>query len=230
MAKSGAQQIPLDLAGRSALGREDFLIGRSNREAVEWIDRWPEWPAPLLVISGPAASGKSHLAAVWRDQNGARMVEPKMLESASAEEIFADGMPLVLDGLDLWIGSREAETTLFHLYNMFRESGGFFLATSRMAPAALEFALQDLASRFRAAPHAVIKSPDDTLLASVLIKLFSDRQLRVGNDVVNYILPRMERSFVAARDLVAKIDSLALAQKRAVSIPLAREALMMAGG
>lgn len=229
MMRKATQQIPLDFAGRSALGREDFLIGPGNADAVAWIDRWPDWPAPLLVISGPAASGKTHLAAVWRDHAGAEVIDPKMLVSYSAEQIAAAGERVVLDGLDLWIGTPEAETTLFHLYNIFKEEGRSFLVTSRMSPSASDFAIADLASRFRAAPNVTIRSPDDTLLASVLIKLFSDRQLQVGNDVVKYILPRMERSFSAARDLVARIDALALSQKRAVSIPLARDALMMAG-
>ncbi len=220
-----ARQIPLDFSGRSALGREDFLIGPSNADAVAWIDRWPNWPAPLLIISGSAASGKSHLAAVWRDRSDAVMVEAELLLSESAEDIAARGERLVIDGLDLSIGSRVAETTLFHLYNIFKEEQRSFLVTTRLNVSAVDFVVADLASRFRAAPVASIRPPDDILLGSVLIKLFSDRQLVVGNDVVKYILPRMERSFDAARALVARIDALALAQKRGVSVPLAREAL-----
>lgn len=219
------EQIPLDLPGLSASGREDFLIGPSNADAVAWIDRWPEWPAPVLIISGPAASGKSHLAAVWRDKVGAEAIDPKMLVSRSAEQIASAGKALVLDGVDLWIGTREAEETLFHLYNIFKEEQRSFLVTTRMNFASADFVIPDLASRFRAAPVATIRGPDDMLLASILIKQFSDRQLVVGNEVIKYILPRMERSFQAVRDLVSKIDRLALSQKRSVSIPLVREAL-----
>jgi chromosomal replication initiation ATPase DnaA len=226
MPMRNAKQIPLDLAGRPALGREDFLIGPSNADAVAWIDRWPNWPAPLLIISGPAASGKSHLAAVWREKTEAAIVEPEALRFETAEEIAARGNTIVIDGLDLLIGMREAETTLFHLYNIFKEERRHFLVTTRLNISATDFVVADLASRMRAAPLATIRSPDDMLLGSVLIKLFSDRQLNVGNDVVKYILPRMERSFGAARELVARIDTLALAQKRAVSIPLARDALL----
>ena len=221
----GAQQIPLDFQGRTALGREDFLIGPGNQDAVNWIDRWPEWPAPTLIISGPAASGKSHLAAVWQEQSSAERIKPEMLLSYSAEQIAAAGESLLFDGLDLWIGTREAETTLFHLYNIFKEEGRSFLITSRMTPTESDFAIPDLASRFRAAPTAMIKAPDDMLLGSVLIKLFSDRQLAISNDVIKYILPRMERSFAAAEEIVALADKKALSQKRAVSIPLVRQVL-----
>jgi len=223
--KKSAQQIPLDLAMRPAFGREDFLIGPGNREAVDWVDRWPDWPAPLLIISGPAASGKSHMAAVWEEKTNAALVNPEMLLSHSAEDIAEKSEAIVLDGIDLWLGAREAETTLFHLYNIFKEEGRTFLVTSRMSPTAADFTIPDLASRFRAAPHAMMKSPDDILLGSVLIKLFSDRQLSVGNEVISYILPRMERSFSAVRDIVENADKMALAQKRGISVPLMRKVL-----
>ncbi len=221
-----AQQIPLNLSGRTALGREDFLIGPGNADAVAWIDRWPAWPAPLLVISGPAASGKSHLAAVWRELTKAEAIPPEMLISRSAEAIAAAGQSIVIDNVDLWIGTEEAETTLFHLYNIFKEEKRSFLVTSRMTPTQSDFVIPDLASRFRAAPTATIKPPDDMLLGSVLIKLFADRQLSISNDVIKYILPRMERSFVAARDIVELADKKALSQKRAISIPLIRDVFL----
>ncbi|MCC6597577.1 MAG: DNA replication protein [Alphaproteobacteria bacterium] len=220
-----ARQIPLDLEMRPALGREHFLIGPCNRDAVAWIDRWPDWPAPLLFLSAPPASGKSHLAAVWLQKAGAVSVRPEMLVSLNAEEIAAQGHNLVIDGIDPWIGAREAEITLFHLYNILKEEGRFLLVASRMCPAQSDFVIADLASRFRAAPQALIKPPDDTLLASVLIKLFSDRQLSVGNDVIRYILPRMERSFTAVRDLVENADRAAMAAKRGISVPLLRQVM-----
>ncbi|MAE52399.1 MAG: DNA replication protein [Micavibrio sp.] len=219
------EQIPFDLGHRSAHGLEDFLIGPENRDAVGWIDRWPDWPAPVLVINGPAASGKTHMAAVWRDKASASIVKPELLVERSADDIASMGDNLVIDGIDLWLGERDAEETLFHLYNMFKEGRRSFLVTSRIAPSHAEFAIPDLASRLRAAPVATIHPPDDTLLASILIKMFSDRQLNVNNDIVRYILPRMERSFAAARDIVAKADKKALAEKQKISIPLLRKVL-----
>lgn len=219
------QQIPLDLGSRQTLGRDDFQVGACNAAAVNLIDRWPEWPAPLMIISGPPASGKSHLAAVWREKSNAESIRPEMLLSRTAEQIAEAGRHLVLDGLDPWLGDRQAETTLFHLYNIFWSEKRSILATMRMTPAQTQFAVPDLASRVRAALSVPIQPPDDMLLASVLIKLFSDRQMAVTNDVVQYILPRMERSFDAARTIVDRADRLALSQKRGISVPLMREVL-----
>ena len=220
-----AEQIPFDLPTRPALAREDFLVGPENQDAAGWIDKWPDWPAPALILSGPAASGKTHLAAVWQDRSGAASIDGAELEALEAKALAARGACLLLDGVDPWIGDRAAETTLFHLYNMTKEKGGFLLLTMRSAPARLDFAVPDLASRLRAAPVAMIHPPEDSLLAAVLIKQFYDRQLHVGEEVIRYILPRMERSFAAARDLVMQADALALAEKRPISIPLIRRIL-----
>ncbi len=219
LALQKAEQIPLDLPHRAATGREDFLVGQCNQDAVAWLDRWPEWPAPMLVIQGPPASGKSHLAAVWRERTNAEFCKPETLDAS-----IINGH-VVLDGLDLWLGDRETETRIFHLYNLFKEEGGSFLVTMRMSPSEITFAVPDLASRFRAAPLVSIHTPDDDLLSSILIKMFHDRQLAVNADIIQYILPRMERSFAGARDVVEHVDRKALAQKRAISIPLVRKVL-----
>jgi chromosomal replication initiation ATPase DnaA len=219
------QQLPLDLAYRAAMGRDDFLVGKANQAAVSWLDLWPNWPAPALVINGPAGSGKSHLAAVWRDMSGAEIIHPEALLSKQAEQIAATGRAIILDGIDPWLGDAQAERTLFHLYNLFREEQRTMLITMRMSPSETDFAIADIASRLRAAPLASIQPPDDDLLAAVLIKLFHDRQLSVSEDLIRYILPRMERSFAAAGTIVQAADKLALSQKRGVSIPLIRQVL-----
>jgi len=220
------EQLTFDLGHRSALGREDFLIADSNRDAVSWIDLWPEWPAPALVLYGPAACGKTHLAAVWSAQAKATVINPEDLSTQSADILCARGTHFLIDPVDPWIGDRAAETTLFHLYNLAKENGRTMLLTMRVPPVRLSFAIPDLASRLRAAPGVAIHAPDEMLLGAVLVKMFADRQLQIGEDVLNYILPRMERSFAAARDLVEKADRQALAEKRPVSIPLIRHVLM----
>lgn len=223
---AAAKQLPLDLGHRPAYGREDFLIAPPNMDAVEWIDRWPDWPAPALVLYGPPASGKTHLAAVWRNKTKAVSIDTATLAERNADEIAAQGEHLVLDHIDPWFGDHAGEKTLFHLYNIMREDGRTMLLTMRMAPTHVSFAIADLASRLRAAPASAIQTPDDTLLAAILVKLFADRQLQIGHDVITYLLPRMERSFAAAHEIVEIADKLALSEKRPISVPLMRRVLL----
>lgn len=218
-----ASQIPLDLVHRPAQGREDFLIAPCNQDAVAWVDRFPDWPAPALILYGPASCGKTHLAAVWKEKTGAALIDSKTLGIEPADKLAAKGQHLVLDNIDPWFGDRKTETTMFHLYNIMKEEQRFLLMTSRLAPEHAVFEIPDLASRLRAAPVATIKQPDEDLLSAILVKLFADRQLHIGPDVLNYILPRMERSFAAIHNLVEAADRMALSEKRPVSVPLMRK-------
>ncbi len=220
-----AEQLLLDLGHRTALAREDFLVAPCNEDAVAWIDLWPEWPAPAMILHGPAACGKTHLAAVWQARSKAAWIAPAAPGACMAEDAAKTGGNLVIDQADRIIGTLESETELFHLYNIFREEGRSMLVTMRKAPVRQEFVLRDLASRLRAAPAAGILAPDDGLLAAVLVKMFSDRQLKISSEVLEYSLSRIERSFEAARLLVEKVDKAAMRQKRPVTVPLMREVI-----
>lgn len=209
------QQLPFDLGHRTAFARDDFWISQSNQDAVAWIDKYPDWPAPLLVIYGPRACGKTHLLKVWQNETGA----------APYDAAAIDNLPraVTVDGIDRLLGDVAREEALLHLYNIQKERGGHILAAAETAPGAWRFKLRDLGSRLLAAPAVSVGSPDDALMAVVLTKLFSDRQIFVPQEVVQFLLPRLERSFAAMRDIVDAIDRKALAEKRAITIPLVRE-------
>ena len=117
------------------------------------------------------------------------------------------------------------QEAMFHLYNLYRNQGGNILFTARQAPARLPVTLPDLRSRLSIVPAIEISEPDDELLSALIIKLFMDRQITVSLDIVNYILVNMERSFAYAHKLVAEIDNISLAYKRAVSIAIVKEAI-----
>lgn len=223
MSNQPSQQIPLDLGHRTAMGREDFLIAPNNQDAVAWIDHWPEWPAPVVILYGPIASGKSHLVAVWKEKAQAAYVDAAQLNDSTVRDIAQQARHLIIEDADNLIGKVEREKGLFHLYNLFKEEKRTLLITLQEPPIRRSFAVPDLASRLRAAPAVAIREPDDVLLGAILVKLFNDRQLRVGQEVISYIVSHMERSFEAARKIVEKADHKALTEKRAITVPLVRE-------
>ncbi len=219
------QQLVLDLPHRQALGVEDFLVSSSNEAAVELIDRWPKWPHPACVVSGPEGSGKSHLANVWRLRSGADVIGASDLTDGFTAAL-SEQSSVVVEDLERGIGDEQA---LFHLLNRARESKLSVLFTTREAPGDLKVAIPDLRSRLRALPVVALNAPDEALLKSVLVKLFSDRQLSVEPAVIDYLSLRMERSMRAAAEVVAAVDRLALAMHRKVTRPLAAEALAVLG-
>jgi chromosomal replication initiation ATPase DnaA len=138
---------------------------------------------------------------------------------------------LYFDGADAIAGNSRRERIALHVYNLIAERGGHILYSARTPPARWQLGLADLRSRLNALPVAAIAPPDDAVLGAVLLKLFADRQLSVGVDVVQFAVTRMERSFEAAESLVAAVDRVALASQRRVTVPLLREVLPgLAGG
>jgi chromosomal replication initiation ATPase DnaA len=203
---------------------EDFLVSESNAEAVALVDRWPDWPVGAAAIVGPAGSGKSHLANVWRAKTGAELVEAADVRLDRVPALAATGR-LVLENVQAGCD----EQALFHLLNLVREQRLALLVTAAADPGDLAIVLPDLCSRLKAVPLARILPPDDSLLRAVLVKLFADRQVSVEPAVIDYLMMRMERSMAAARAVVGEIDRLALVLKRPVTRPVAATALESLG-
>lgn len=216
-----ARQLPLSLEQPAAMNRADFLTGPANRQAIELIDGWPAWPAPVVLLRGPVGSGKTHLVEIWREASGGAVVEAAALGDADAVALVTAGA-VAVENLDAGPFDEEA---LFHLLNLAAERKVPVLLTSRAPAAALPIALPDLASRLRAARPVTLGEPDDELLRRVMVKLFADRQLSVESAVVDYIALRMERSLQGANAIVAELDRAALAGKVPVTRKLAAGAL-----
>jgi chromosomal replication initiation ATPase DnaA len=213
-------QLTFDLGHRPALGRTDFLVAPCNAEAIGWIDRWPHWPGPGLALYGAAGSGKTHLSHVFAARAGAIRIEPARLKTERVPALVGDAAAAIVDDAD-----RAAAKPLLHLYNVLTERRGHLLLVARRPPARWRIALPDLRSRLRAAPAIAVAPPDEALIAAVLVKLFADRQLAIGEDVVAYLALHLERSFAAAQQAVAALDAAALAEQRRITVPLVKRVL-----
>lgn len=213
------RQLALALDHAERLSREDFLPGPPNEAALATIESWPDWAARVLAIAGPEGSGKSHLAAIWANNAGARILSARALQTATLPEALATGA-LVLEDC---AGATVDERALFHLFNLVREQDAFLLMTGRSAPGLWGVSLPDLASRLRAVPVVPVAAPDDALLRAVMVKLFADRQLAVDENLVGYLLTRVRRSFAALQETVRILDREALQRKRPVNRALAAE-------
>lgn len=213
------RQLVLALDHAESFAREDFLAGPSNAAALALIERWPDWPDRVMALIGPEGAGKTHLASIWAQGSGARVLAAKLLPDIDLPAAFATGALVVEDlafaGLD--------ERALFHLINFAREQAAFVLITSRSPLSTFPVAIRDLASRLRAVPVVVLAPPDDTLLRALIVKLAADRQLSIDEALVNYLANRIERSFVAVRAAVTRLDEEAMRQHRPVTRALAAE-------
>ncbi len=207
-----------------SLHEEDFLVADDNREAYAWLERWPHWPSSVLVVHGPPGCGKTHLLHVFLARTAGLPLTLSDLENGQIVERLDAAATWALDDAERHLGPTHQEA-LLHAYNRICETKRHLLLTAREPPSRWPVGLADLGSRLKATPAAGIRSPGDPLIRAVLVKLFADRQLQVDDSVLTYVLSHMERTFDAARSIVARIDETALHGHRRITIALVREVL-----
>ena len=222
---NGSQQLIFPFENRVAQGVEDFLVAPGNRHAVDWIDRWPDWPFTALVVAGPPGCGKTHLAALWRSRSGAASIDLSQTGIEQAAALTAGGGPILIEDCDRALDDLGTERTLLQLYNLAKAAGGSLLLTACQVPSAWRLELPDLKSRLNSAMVVTIDPPDDALLRSIAIKLFADRQVTVGEEVVAFLLNRGERSVTGVAQAVDLLDRASITLKRPITVPMAREVL-----
>lgn len=222
-------QLPFEFSHPSYMSKDDFIVAPCNSEAFAMVEAWPNWSSFATCLYGPQGCGKTHLTNIWADNIAIKTNFPYPIPQIRASrvdfdiplQLFAKHRCLIVENLSDDINME----AMFHLYNLYRNEGGFLLFTSENAPARMDFSLPDLQSRLNSVAAIAISEPDDELLSALIIKLFMDRQVVISLEVVNYMLVNMQRSFAYAHKLVAEIDNISMAAKRAVSVSMVKEAI-----
>lgn len=221
------KQLTLSFSSSSSYDMDDFMVSECNEEVVAWFEKYPDWPASALVVYGKSGSGKTHLAHVFaygEFGEECTIINGKDFSMENAEnlpELIGEAKCIVVDDAD----ACNEEAALFHLYNYIKETKRHVLLTAKNHPSKWDIKLADLRSRMLAALSVGIGEPDDAQMAAVIVKLFSDRQIRIDQEVVFYLISRMERSFAEACRIVKEADELSLSEKRRITIPLIKQLL-----
>lgn len=220
-----SRQLTLDLTTPPAHARGDFLEAPANAGALAMLDAPQHWPQGRMLLIGPEGSGKSHMAAFWAAENGARRVAAASLRPDAADLLAVEGGALVVEDADHAGFAAGAEQALFHLWNLCAPRDCLLLLTARVPPRDWGLVLPDLRSRMEAMPLVRLGPPDEALLAAVLVKLFADRQLAVPAGLIDWLVLRMDRDLGLARRLVAAMDRAAMAEKGPVTRRIAADLL-----
>ena len=195
-------QIALPLNWPMADGEEDFLVSEANRVAFEHLKRWSTWPVMATLLTGPRKSGRSLLGRIFVRKTGGRL-----FDEAEAHD----------------------EEALFHAWNEAQASRKPLLIIADAAPPLWQVSLPDLRSRLAASPHLEIADPDDSLLGDLIVKLLGDRGIATPPDLADYLVPRIERSYLTVQQVVDLLDKVLLSHHRRMTVAMARKALADAG-
>ncbi|HEX8533891.1 MAG TPA: DnaA/Hda family protein [Allosphingosinicella sp.] len=195
-------QIALPLDWPVADRDEDFIVSRANQAAFDHFKRWSLWPVMATLLTGPRKSGRSLLGRIVARKTGGRLFD-------NAED--------------------HEEEALFHAWNDAQERRRPLILVADAAPPAWKVVLPDLRSRLAATPHVEIEQPDDALLGDLIVTLLGQRGVVTPPEVTEFIVPRIERSYVAVLQVVEALDRAMLSRHRRMTVPMARTALADAG-
>ena len=205
-------QLIFDLPTSENYNPQDYFVSSSNNNAAKLIKIFPEWHNNGIVIFGPAKSGKTHIAHIWKSMANANLYDFK--SNFDINKININGN-CIFDNFDCI--TEKDEKSLFQIYNDIIKNKKFILILSGNDNFSVK--LRDLKSRIEALNSAILNNPDDKLIHAIVLKFFHDNQIIVAPDVINCILNRISRNFNEIQIFLNKLNDLSIKHKSKISIP-----------
>ena len=213
-------QLLLDFDIKKTFNDHDFYVTESNYFAFNLIDKWPKWEKKILNISGEKFSGKTHLANIFKSKSSALFLTENKINDEVLKKIKLYESTII-DGLTNNID----ENLIFSILNLVDQDSKFLLIISEIPMGEIKFRLPDLVSRSKNLLHANIKPPDDELIFAIILKNFSDRQIKLEKKIIEFIIKRIERSYGKISEFIYKIDELSLKKKKPINLKTIKEIL-----
>ena len=199
---------------------DDFFVSKSNFFAFQLIKKWPRWEKNILNIHGEKFCGKTHLANIFYNKNKGI----KIYENQINNEIFKKLKlyeNIIIDDFK----NETDEKLLYSLFNLVDSDNKFLLVNSTNPINEIEFNLKDLRSRSKNCLFAKIDNPDDELMFAIILKNFSDRQIKIDKKLIEFIIKRIDRSYGKIGEFIYKIDELSLRKKKPIDFKTIKEIL-----
>jgi hypothetical protein len=195
-------QFALPLDWPAGAKESDYLVSPANRPLIRHFDHWSLWPVMATILVGPRKSGRSLLGRIFAAKTGGELIDD--VEQADEEAVF-------------------------HAWNRAQERRRPLIVIADRPPPLWAPALPDLRSRMAATPVVRIEEPDDDLAAQLIEKLCHDRGLAAPPELIRYLVPRIERSYMGVHRVIEALDELAYQKRQRLTVPLARHALLALG-
>ncbi|GAB4300027.1 MAG: DnaA/Hda family protein [Desulfuromonadia bacterium] len=230
-------QLVFDFPIHEEMTFDTFVVCEGNRHAVTFLHQILEGNSPetSLYIHGPSGSGKSHLlAATARLLGGAPLFSFREGDGASSTVVrsslqrrFSHAPALLLDDFHLIPPDPAIHRVVWQLYNDYHTTRKPIVIAASTPPKDLSPIDDHLSSRLLWGLVARVDVSDDRSRRMIMKKLAADRNVVLPLDVIEYLLTRLPRSIPNLRAALDRIVRHAVATKRRITVPLAREALDM---
>ena len=217
---SELNQLHLAFDYKTNFNEHDFYLSKSNSNAFNLINRWPDWDKKILNISGEKFSGKSHLANIFKLKSKAFLIKGNEIDNSIFKSIKLHES-IIIDDFE----ECKEEEILYSIFNLIDQDSKYLLINSLKPINEIKYRLPDLTSRSKNCLYAVIENPDDELLFAIILKNFSDRQIKIEKKIINYIISRIDRSYRKIDEFIYKIDELSLKKKKPINLKTIKEIL-----
>ena len=217
---SELNQLLLDFDYKTNFNEHDFYLSKSNSNAFNLINRWPDWDKKILNISGEKFSGKSHLANIFKLKSKAFLAKGNKIDNSIFKSIKLHES-IIIDDFE----ECNEEEILYSIFNLIDQDSKYLLINSLKPINEIKYRLPDLTSRSKNCLYAAIENPDDELLFAIILKNFSDRQIKIEKKIINFIISRIDRSYRKIDEFIYKIDELSLKKKKPINLKTIKEIL-----
>ena len=217
---SELNQLLLDFDYKTNFNEHDFYLSKSNSNAFNLINRWPDWDKKILNISGEKFSGKSHLANIFKLKSKAFLIKGNEIDNSIFKSLKLYES-IIIDDFE----ECNEEEILYSIFNLIDQDSKYLLINSLKPINEIKYRLPDLTSRSKNCLYAVIENPDDELLFAIILKNFSDRQIKIEKKIINFIISRIDRSYRKIDEFIYKIDELSLKKKKPINLKTIKEIL-----
>ena len=213
-------QLLLDFDIKKNFNDHDYYVSDSNYFAFNLIDKWPKWEKRILNISGERFSGKTHLSNIFKSKSSALYLNENQINDEVFKKIKLHES-IIIDGFSNTID----EKLTYSIFNLVDQDSKYLLINSENPIGEINFELPDLVSRSKNLLHAKIEPPNDDLIFAIILKNFSDRQIKLEKKIIEFIINRIDRSYRKISEFIYKIDELSLKKKKPISLKTIKEIL-----
>jgi len=215
---SELDQILLDFGISESFDENDYYVSKSNYFAKNIIESWPKWEKKIVNLTGEKYSGKTHLSTIFKLKSNALYLHSTDIDNSTLKKIKLSNS-IIIEDLDATFD----EKLLYSIFNLVEQDNKYLLLSSNKPIYTLTFSLPDLVSRLRNCIIAKIEQPDDDLIYAIILKSFSDRQIKLDNKIIDYIIKRIARSYSKMHEFIYKIDELSLKKRKSINFKIIKE-------
>ena len=217
---SELNQLLLALDHKKSFNEHDYYVSKSNFFAYSIIEKWPKWEKKIFNIYGEKFSGKTHLANIFKSKTNALFIKANEFNNDifKKAKLFEN---IIIDNFD----EKYDEKLIYSIFNLIEQDNKYMLINSVIPISEINFKLPDMISRSKNCLSAKIDNPDDDLIFAIILKNFSDRQIKVEKRIIEFIISRIDRSYSKIYEFIYKIDELSLKKKKPINFKTIKEIL-----